>query len=32
VFTERYWSTAGPSAIRDELFDEGSGSPVNCAH
>src|ERR1700691_3385967 len=23
VFTEGYWSTAGPSAIRDELCDEG---------
>ncbi|OBK31715.1 RNA polymerase subunit sigma-24 [Mycobacterium asiaticum] len=23
VFTEDYWSTAGPSAIRDELCDEG---------
>jgi RNA polymerase sigma-70 factor (ECF subfamily) len=24
VFTEGYWSTAGPSAIRDELCDEGT--------
>ncbi|BBX98242.1 putative RNA polymerase sigma-70 factor [Mycobacterium lacus] len=24
VFTEGYWSTAGPSAIRDELCDEGA--------
>lgn len=24
VFTEGYWSTAGPSAIRDDLCDEGS--------
>jgi RNA polymerase sigma-70 factor (ECF subfamily) len=23
IFTEGYWSTAGPSAIRDELCDEG---------
>ena len=23
VFTEGYWSTAGPSAVRDELCDEG---------
>ncbi len=23
VFTEGYWSTAGPSAIRDEMCDEG---------
>jgi RNA polymerase sigma-70 factor (ECF subfamily) len=23
VFTEGYWSTAGPSAIRDDLCDEG---------
>ena len=23
MFTEGYWSTAGPSAIRDELCDEG---------
>jgi predicted RNA polymerase sigma factor len=23
VFTEDYWSTGGPSAIRDELCDEG---------
>src|SRR6202012_2528788 len=23
VFTEAYWATAGPSAIRDELCDEG---------
>src|ERR1700758_61860 len=28
VFTEGYWSTAGPSAIRDELCDEG----VRLAH
>lgn len=24
VFTEGYWSTAGPSAIRDDLCDEGT--------
>lgn len=24
VFTEGYWSTAGPSAIRDDLCDEGA--------
>jgi RNA polymerase sigma-70 factor (ECF subfamily) len=23
IFTEGYWSTAGPSAVRDELCDEG---------
>ena len=31
VFTEGYWSTGGPSAIRDELCDEGCGCPVRCA-
>ena len=29
VFTEGYWSTAGPSAIRDELSPRGCGSRTN---
>ncbi len=31
VFTEGYWATGGPSAIRDELCDEGSGWRKSCA-